>query len=114
MNIYDIVLTLVGGALIVLWMITFDSLVHSIHHAHHKLWTSLGAPRGWFWCPADRKWFKGVVARQHLISGIFFSKPDWIETNADLQRIWTRMFLLLISLICIPILMAIISLTHVV
>jgi len=112
MNTYSIFLALMGGALIVLWMMTFDSMVHRLHKADHKLWISLGAPRGWFWRSSNRKWFKGAVVRRRLISEIFHWNPQWIEGHEDLRRIWRRMFLLQLLLLCIPLSIGIILLFH--
>jgi hypothetical protein len=74
----------VGLASLILYALTIDRLVRTLHLEHWEEWVDLGRPVGIFYIPQDAKWWWGMGAHLGLVCDVLIKTPAWLAEKPEL------------------------------
>jgi hypothetical protein len=73
-----------GLASLLLYCLTIDRLVRTLHEDHREEWIALRRPVGMFYVPENVSWTEGIVAQLELVCDVLFKTPRWLAEKSEL------------------------------
>lgn len=74
----------VGLASLILYGLTVDRLVRTLHDDYSEQWTRLGRPVGVFYIPEGAHWCQGIGSLLGLVCDVLVKTPKWSADKPDL------------------------------
>jgi hypothetical protein len=74
----------IGLASFVLYLLTTDRFVRTLHEQYREEWNRTGRPVGWFYIPEGESWWPGVISLQKLVCDTLVQTPEWLCAKPDL------------------------------
>jgi hypothetical protein len=74
----------VGLASLLLYCLTIDRVVRTLHEDLREDWISLRRPVGIFYVPQNANWRQGMVAQLGLVCDVLFKTPEWLADKSEL------------------------------